>query len=366
MGRGGPYPGGGVPFRAEGERHGGERMIKLFASDLDGTLLNAFHNVDRTIARAIREVTDAGAHVVIATGRTMLSNREHGFDGLPVEICGSNGAIVVGREGILKTFPVSPELLELLVPAFPGICFDCVLLDGTYATGSRELRDRSFDADPPLRRIALRGMREAMAATMHFDTPLSYLLEHEVYKVNCRVPDRALGEELEAFVARAALRLHGGRGRGLRGRRQRHRHARALPPCVRHRQRQQGRQGGRRPRHRALRPPCGPAPYGRHGARAAAPCRLYPHRVIPGGGFRAATGGRLPAAFRLRESPARAATVTVSPGLNARNRRGFRAFRPGDTVTVAACRTHLAVAGEDVGEVAAMRTCGHRSGASSR
>lgn len=179
-------------------------MIKLFASDLDGTLLNAFHNVDRTIARAIREVTDAGAHVVIATGRTMLSNREHGFDGLPVEICGSNGAIVVGREGILKTFPVSPELLELLVPAFPGICFDCVLLNGTYATGSRELRDRSFDADPPLRRIALRGMREAMAATMHFDTPLSYLLEHEVYKVNCRVPDRALGEELEAFVAEHA------------------------------------------------------------------------------------------------------------------------------------------------------------------
>ncbi len=176
-------------------------MIKLFASDLDGTLLNFFHNVDRTVAAAVREVTDAGAHLVVATGRTMLSNREHGFDGLPIEICGSNGAIIVGREGILKTFPVSPELLEELVPAFPGICFDCVLIDGTYATGAPELRDRSFAADPPLRRIALRGMRRTMAASMHFNTPLSYLLEHEVYKVNCRVPDEGLACELKAFIA---------------------------------------------------------------------------------------------------------------------------------------------------------------------
>ena len=34
-------------------------MIKMFASDLDGTLLNALHEADGTIRRAIRELTEA-------------------------------------------------------------------------------------------------------------------------------------------------------------------------------------------------------------------------------------------------------------------------------------------------------------------
>ena len=176
-------------------------MIKLFATDLDGTLLNAFHNVDRTIADAIRTVTDAGAHVVIATGRTMLSNRDHGFDGLPVEMCGANGSIVVGREGVLKTFPVNPELLELLIPAFPDICFDCISLDGTFATASAEVRDAGFAADPWWRRIAMRGMRQAMQRSIHFMTPLSEILKHEICKVNCRVSDDGLERELKAYLA---------------------------------------------------------------------------------------------------------------------------------------------------------------------
>ena len=44
-------------------------MIKMFASDLDGTLLNALHEADGTIRRAIRELTEAGksdrSHVVL-------------------------------------------------------------------------------------------------------------------------------------------------------------------------------------------------------------------------------------------------------------------------------------------------------------
>ncbi len=35
-------------------------MIKMFASDLDGTLLNALHEADGTIRRAIRELIEAG------------------------------------------------------------------------------------------------------------------------------------------------------------------------------------------------------------------------------------------------------------------------------------------------------------------
>lgn len=176
-------------------------MIKLFAADLDGTLLNAFHKVDRTVARAVRAVADAGAHMVLATGRTMLSNREHGFDGLPVEMCSGNGSIVVGSEGVLKTFPLQPRLLEELVPAFPDICFECVTLEGMFATGTADMRMAGFSSYPWWRQIAMRGMRQTFQSSIHFETPLAVLLEREVLKVNCRVPDPARAEELKAFVA---------------------------------------------------------------------------------------------------------------------------------------------------------------------
>ena len=66
-------------------------MIKMFASDLDGTLLNALHEADGTIRRAIRELTEAGLHVVPATGRSTLPIGEHGFTGLALDACCSNG-----------------------------------------------------------------------------------------------------------------------------------------------------------------------------------------------------------------------------------------------------------------------------------
>lgn len=101
-------------------------MIKMFASDLDGTLLNALHEADGTIRRAIRELTEAGLHVVPATGRSTLPIGEHGFTGLALDACCSNGSIVRDSHGeVLKTWTVDPQITEELLKEFPDICFDC-------------------------------------------------------------------------------------------------------------------------------------------------------------------------------------------------------------------------------------------------
>ena len=85
-------------------------MIKMFASDLDGTLLNALHEADGTIRRAIRELTEAGLHVVPATGRSTLPIGEHGFTGLALDACCSNGSIVRDSHGeVLKTWTIAPH-----------------------------------------------------------------------------------------------------------------------------------------------------------------------------------------------------------------------------------------------------------------
>lgn len=111
-------------------------MIKMFASDLDGTLLNALHEADGTIRRAIRELTEAGLHVVPATGRSTLPIGVHGFTGLALDACCSNGSIVRDSHGeVLKTWTSTRRLprscsrsfrISVLTAPRPMECFRAV------------------------------------------------------------------------------------------------------------------------------------------------------------------------------------------------------------------------------------------------
>lgn len=179
-------------------------MIKLFASDLDGTLLNALHEADRTIRGAIKKAGELGAHVVPATGRSVLPIGDRGFTGLKIDAVCANGSIVRGQNGeVLKTFSVDPAFVEELLCAFPQICFDCCTPDGMFSSGSYEMHQAGFKRDGLMRRIIMRGMRARGGAheEQFFDQPLSSILSHEVCKINCRVTSEELDRELKAFLA---------------------------------------------------------------------------------------------------------------------------------------------------------------------
>lgn len=182
-------------------------MIKLFASDLDGTLLNGLHEADRTIRSAIARAIEMGAHVVPATGRSVLPIGDRGFTGLPVDAVCANGSIIRGRNGeVLKTFAVDPAFVEELLRAFPQICFDCCTPDGMFSSGTYEMHQEGFKRDGLMRRIIMRGMRARGGAheEQFFDQPLSSILSHEVCKINCRVTSDGLDRELKAFLAEHA------------------------------------------------------------------------------------------------------------------------------------------------------------------
>ena len=179
-------------------------MIKLFASDLDGTLLNGLHETDRTIRSAIKTAIELGAHVVPATGRSVLPIGDHGFTGLKIDAVCANGSIVRGQNGeVLKAFTVDPAFVEELLRAFPQICFDCCTPDGMFSSGSYEMHQAGFKRDGLLRRIVMRGMRARGGAheEQFFDQSLSSILSHEVCKINCRVTSGELDRELKAFLA---------------------------------------------------------------------------------------------------------------------------------------------------------------------
>lgn len=183
-------------------------MIRLFASDLDGTLLNLTHSLDGAIRAAIREVTDSGAHFAIATGRTMGSNGDYGFEGLGVEAIASNGALIFDRDGrLIKHSVMDPAFLEEMFRAFPQVCFECVGVGRSYVMGSMEEQQAGFDQGSPAKRLLMRGMsmrRAEMQAMCSFDQTPEDVLAHEICKVNARVTDPAIEAELHAFLAEHA------------------------------------------------------------------------------------------------------------------------------------------------------------------
>ena len=83
-------------------------MIKLFVTDMDGTLLNREHRISPENRRAVREATAAGVTVTIATGRMHESALPYARElGVDVPIITYNGALiksVTGREYFSSRF----------------------------------------------------------------------------------------------------------------------------------------------------------------------------------------------------------------------------------------------------------------------
>lgn len=177
-------------------------MIKLFASDLDGTLFNALHQTDRAILRRLRRVLRAGCHVALATGRWSATGSELGFGDLPLEVVSANGAFVYGTGGeLLRHVPVDPAVLEELLRAFPTCCLVCVAPDGTFVCGSREQQEAGYLAPSGiLGPLIARQARRRGNPSFVFDCSVADVMAHTVCKVNCRALDPGIKAELDAFV----------------------------------------------------------------------------------------------------------------------------------------------------------------------
>ena len=62
-------------------------MIRLFASDLDGTLLNEKHQFDDVIVEGIQKIVNSGHVFSIATGRGKSQCSDPRIDSLGYKVC---------------------------------------------------------------------------------------------------------------------------------------------------------------------------------------------------------------------------------------------------------------------------------------
>lgn len=114
---------------------------KLIALDVDGTLLSTGVEISARVIAAVRAAVGAGAHVVVTTGRTVLTTRPVlGELGLTEghALC-SNGAVHIdvarGEPVAVQSFDPAPAVLALRA-LFPEMIFAAERVGvGTWATG---------------------------------------------------------------------------------------------------------------------------------------------------------------------------------------------------------------------------------------
>ena len=189
------------------DERGGTALIRLFASDLDGTLLNHFHGTDGAIVRRLRRALDAGRHIALATGRCVRRPADLGFGDLPLESVGANGAHVVGRDGeVLRHATIDPAVVGELLAAFPGVCASCVGRDHTYVRGTREQRDAALPRMAGLAGLVVRRRMSRLAESGEeiVDQTDADVLAQDICKINFRVADEGERREVEAFVSEHA------------------------------------------------------------------------------------------------------------------------------------------------------------------
>ena len=117
-------------------------MIKLIASDMDGTLLNSDHDIDKETVEAIRKAEEAGIIFAISTGREYESVKgvldKHN---IKAQCVLSNGAEYRDEEGnILSVINIEKESAKKIITMLDENDFSARIFTnkGIFTTSTRE------------------------------------------------------------------------------------------------------------------------------------------------------------------------------------------------------------------------------------
>jgi DNA polymerase V len=123
-------------------------MIKVIASDMDGTLLGNDHKVAPETLKAIHEACDAGIRFMIATGRNFKGAMEElkETDIVCDYIVGSGAEVRDQKQQIVSTAPLSMELCEEIYENLKEFPVSIIFSSGDYdyRIGTKKEIEESF------------------------------------------------------------------------------------------------------------------------------------------------------------------------------------------------------------------------------
>lgn len=181
-------------------------MIKLIVTDLDGTLFNIFHNIDRFILKAIDSALEQGVVFVFATGRALHDQgKSFNLGKRPLYLVASNGAVVYNPKGeVLYEKQLPKDFIKETLEKFPNIAFDFISTKQSWVNLSKEKYIYSFKAEKWINRLAFRVKRkrflEYFVEPKIFNASQETILAQPIIKVNCRIPEKSLQQQFKAHL----------------------------------------------------------------------------------------------------------------------------------------------------------------------
>ena len=113
--------------------------MKIFVSDLDGTILDGTTKGDTAVDHCIQDVLKTGNEFVVATGRTHYGVRCLDFYERPIYFIIMNGAIILDRDKkVMYKQTLDSEIVEDFLKNFPNDNVEYITEDKTYVRLSRE------------------------------------------------------------------------------------------------------------------------------------------------------------------------------------------------------------------------------------
>ena len=185
-------------------------MIRLFACDLDGTLLNAQHESDALIEDVIRRVIESGRFFTVATGRS-TSMIDFGEMNEQMYVICMNGSLILNpKREIIHYERIDQRVVRAMLEAFPQVQLECLTPTHAYVRQEKEqfissMVERSKRMPDGARWI--NHFLQDVEGHMLFSQSMEEILRHDICKINCRVEMQEDAQKLRAYLQAHAQEL---------------------------------------------------------------------------------------------------------------------------------------------------------------
>lgn len=184
-------------------------MIRLFASDLDGTLFNKYHKCDDKIENAIREIVEHDRFFTVATGRGINMVDLNGASSIAYYICLNGSVIVDPNRKLLHSEPIDKDILNEIIETFGTAHLEYVAWNKVYSMFDKneildyrrkvwkEIADDSW----------LDNFLNNITKNFEYSQSKENILKQDICKINYHFEDGEANAELDYFLKKYSNRL---------------------------------------------------------------------------------------------------------------------------------------------------------------